>query len=54
MNQKGKIKSAFLIVHSKLTKPEVFQQYVVASEYSLKLYEGTYLLGGELNEVLEG
>ena len=46
--------SAFLIVHSKLTKPEIFQQYVVASEDSLKRYEGTYLLGGELNEVLEG
>jgi uncharacterized protein (DUF1330 family) len=48
------IMSAFLIIHSKLTNPEAFQDYVVASEDSLKLHEGKYLLGGELDMVLEG
>ena len=45
---------AFLIVHSKITNPERFQEYVAASEYSLKLQGGEYLLGGELSAVLEG
>lgn len=45
---------AFLIIHSKLTKPEVFQEYVEAAGPSLDLYEGTYLLGGLVAEVLEG
>ena len=46
--------AAFLIVHSKLTNPELFQEYVAASEPSLNQYKGTYLLGGQLDEVLEG
>jgi uncharacterized protein (DUF1330 family) len=45
---------AFLIVHSKLTNPELFQKYVEASEKSLSIYEGKYILGGELDQVLEG
>jgi uncharacterized protein (DUF1330 family) len=45
---------AFLIVHSKLSDPKTFQQYVEASAHSLNLFEGTYLLGGGLSEVLEG
>ena len=46
--------SAFLIVHSTISKPEVFQQYVEAAAHSLELYKGEYLLGGGVNEVLEG
>lgn len=46
--------SAFLIIHSKLSNPELFQEYVEASEDSLKIYEGVYHLGGNLSEVLEG
>lgn len=46
--------AAFLIVHSKLNNPNLFQKYVVASEDSLKQYKGEYLLGGKLNTVLEG
>ncbi len=46
--------SAFLIVHSKLTEPELFQNYVEAAGASLDQYEGKYLLGGSLSALLEG
>ena len=46
--------SAFLIVHSKLTDAEAFQHYVEAAGPSLELYQGTYLLGGSVSDVLEG
>ncbi|MDC0052874.1 DUF1330 domain-containing protein [Gammaproteobacteria bacterium] len=46
--------TAFLIVNSKLTKPELFQNYVIAAEESLKLYQGEYHLGGSFNTLLEG
>ena len=45
---------AFLIVHSKLTDPDAFEHYVKAAGPSLESYQGTYLLGGGLSEVLEG
>ena len=45
---------AYLIVHSKITNPELFQHYVDASEESLTLFGGKYLLGGTVNAVLEG
>lgn len=46
--------SSLLIVHSKLTDPVAFQNYVAAAESSLEQYNGSYLLGGSLNAVLEG
>ncbi|WP_443637943.1 DUF1330 domain-containing protein [Candidatus Njordibacter sp. Uisw_058] len=45
---------AFLIVHSKLTDADAFEHYVKAAGPSLERYQGTYLLGGSLSEVLEG
>ena len=45
---------AFLIVHSKLTDADAFEHYVKATGPSLEHYQGTYLLGGGLSEVLEG
>ena len=45
---------AFLIVHSTVTNPEKFQEYVTASEESLKIYQGDFLLGGMVSEILEG
>lgn len=45
---------AFLIVHSTITDPARFQQYVSASEDSLAQFGGRYLLGGTAVEVLEG
>ena len=45
---------AFLIVHSKLTDSDAFEHYVKAAGTSLERYQGTYLLGGSLSEVLEG
>lgn len=45
---------AFLIVHSKLTDPNAFQHYVEAAGPSLERYQGTYLLGGGVSDVLEG
>ncbi len=46
--------SAFLIIHSKLTEPELFKKYVEASADSVEQYKGKYLLGGMLSDVLEG
>ena len=46
--------SAFLIVHSKLTEPELFQKYVEAAGDSIDQYNGKYLLGGLATDVLEG
>ena len=45
---------AFLIVHSKLTDSSAFERYLKAAGASLERYQGTYLLGGSLSEVLEG
>ena len=45
---------AFLIVHSTITDPARFQQYVSAAEDSLAQFGGRYLLGGTAVEVLEG
>ena len=46
--------AAYIIIHSTLTKPELFQKYVEASEESLNLHHGKFLLGGMVSEVLEG
>ena len=46
--------TAFLIVHSTITNPELFQDYVAASEKSLKLFQGEYHLGGSFSALLEG
>lgn len=46
--------SALLIVHSTVTKPELFQKYASAAEHSLELYGGEFLFGGNVNDVLEG
>ena len=46
--------TAFLIVHSTLTDPELFQHYVSAAEDSLQLYQAEYHLGGQVNALLEG
>ena len=43
---------AFLIVHSKLTDANAFQHYVEAAGPSLERYQGTYLLGGSVSDVL--
>lgn len=45
---------AYLIVHSTVTEPELFQKYVDASGASVQQYGGEYLLGGMVSEVLEG
>ncbi len=45
---------AFIIIHSTITKPELFQKYVEASEDSLNQYHGKYLLGGMVTDILEG
>jgi uncharacterized protein (DUF1330 family) len=45
---------AFLIVHSKLTDADAFEQYVKAACTYLDRYQGTFFLGGRLSEVLEG
>lgn len=45
---------AYLIAHSTITDSEKFQKYVSASEDSLSLYGGKYLLGGSVTQVLEG
>jgi len=46
--------SGLIIIHSKLTDPKRFQEYVVASEDSLSKYQGKFFLGGSVSEVLEG
>ena len=46
--------SAFIIIHSTITEPELFQKYVEASEDSVNKYQGKYLLGGMVSDVLEG
>lgn len=45
---------ALLIVHSNVSKPELFQKYASASEHSLDLYGGEFLFGGNVSDVLEG
>ncbi|MFK8019980.1 MAG: DUF1330 domain-containing protein [Pseudomonadales bacterium] len=45
---------ALLIVHSTVTKPELFKEYATASEHSLQLYGGEFLFGGNVSDVLEG
>lgn len=44
----------FIIIHSTLTDPERFQEYVLASEDSVNKYQGKFVLGGLVGEVLEG
>lgn len=46
--------AAFLIVHSRLTDVDKFQEYVSASASSVAAFGGEYLLGGSLMSVLEG
>jgi len=46
--------SAFIIIHSTITAPELFQKYVEASEHSLDIYKGKFLMGGMVSDVLEG
>lgn len=53
-NPWDKTMPAFLIVHSKLTDADAFQHYVEAAGHSLERYQGTYLLGGSVSDVLEG
>jgi len=46
--------SGYIIIHSRLTDPERFQDYVAASEDSVNKYQGKFFLGGSVSKVLEG
>ena len=46
--------TAFLIVHSTITDPDKFDEYVQEVTPLVEAYGGQYLFGGMLAEVLEG